>query len=77
MESVDSYFWLVVEKVAPFNATIYEFAERDIAAVTDTLYYLLNKIKRGKEQNLWPGYTEQADNVHGILTAQIPLWYRY
>lgn len=77
MDKVDSYFWLVVEKVAPFNATIYEFAERDIAAVTDTLYYLLNKIKKGKEQNLWPGYTEQADNVHGIITAQIPLWYKF
>lgn len=77
MDKVDSYFWLVVEKVSPFNATIYEFAERDIAAVTDTLYYLLNKIKKGKEQNLWPGYTEQADNVHGILTAHIPLWYKF
>lgn len=77
MESVDSYFWLVVEKVPPFNATIYEFAERDIAAVTDTLSYLLNKIKKAKDEDKYPGYTDQADNMHGILTAQIPLWYKY
>ena len=77
METVDNYFWLVVEKVPPFNATIYEFAERDIAAVTDTLSYLLNKIKKAKEQNLYPGYTERATNEFGILTAEIPLWYRY
>ena len=77
MESVDNYFWLVVEKVAPFNATIYEFAERDIAAVMDSLSFILNKIKKGQDQNLWPGYTEQADNPHGILTANIPLWYKF
>lgn len=77
MDKLDSYFWLVCEKVAPFNATIYEFAERDMAAVTDTLSYLLNKIKKGQDQNIWPGYTERADNEYGILKAEIPLWYRY
>jgi hypothetical protein len=77
MDRVDNYFWLVVEKVPPYNATIYEFAERDIAAVTDTLDFLLSRIKKAKESNLYPGYTDAAENEYGILTAQIPLWYRY
>lgn len=77
MPTIDRYFWLVVEKVAPFNATLYEFAERDIAACMDNLDFILHKIKKANEQNVWPGYSDQADNEHGILTAKIPLWYNF
>lgn len=77
MESIDKYFWLVVEKVAPFNATIYEFAERDIAACSDNLDFILHKISKAEKQNIWPGYSDQADNEHGILTAKLPLWYNF
>lgn len=77
MGSIDKYFWLVVEKVAPFNATIYEFAERDIAACSDNLDFILHKISKAEKQNIWPGYSDQADNTHGILTAKIPLWYNF
>lgn len=77
MDTVDSYFWLVVEKVPPFNATIYEFGETDRNAVSDNLDFLLSKIAKSQEQNLWPGYTDRADNEYGILTAKIPLWYNF
>jgi hypothetical protein len=77
MEKVDNYFWLIVEKVPPFNATIYEFAERDIAAVSDNLDFILHKISKAQTQGLWPGYSEQADNPHGILTARLPMWYNF
>lgn len=77
MESVDNYFWLVVEKVPPFNATIYEFDKTDIPAVSDSMHFTLHKIKKATEENIWPGYSDQADNKFGILTAKIPLWYRY
>lgn len=74
MPKVDSYFWLVVEKVAPFNATIYEFdlIERDLA--DDQLEFLLRKIARCREQNMYPGYGESALNEYGILMARIPNW---
>jgi len=77
METIDKYFWLVVEKVEPYNATIYEFAPADIGAVRDTLDFILTKIKKAEEQNLWPGYSDRADNEYGILNAKIPLWYNY
>jgi hypothetical protein len=77
MPTVDNYFWLVVEKVAPFNATIYEFTQSDLNACMDNLDFLLNKIARAEKQNLWPGYSERADNKYGILNAKIPLWYNY
>lgn len=76
MEQVDNYFWLVCEKKAPYNATIYEFGQEDIKMSMDELHYLLNKIKKAKDENLHPGYSDRADNTYGILTAQIPPWYR-
>lgn len=77
LESLDKYYWLVVEKVAPFNATIYEFAELDIAAVMDNLDFLLNKIAKARAESKWPGYSDRADNPYGVLTANIPLWYKF
>lgn len=76
MEQVDNYFWLVVEKVAPFNATVYDFRVEDMATMRMTLDYTLNKIKNAQESKLWPGYSQEADNEHGILTMALPTWYR-
>lgn len=77
MPRVDNYFWLVVEKVAPYNATIYEFIESDIRSTTMELEYYLNIIAKAKEKNHWPGYTQQASNPHGILIAELPQWYKH
>jgi len=76
MEQVDSYFWLVVEKVPPYNATIYEFSEQDIGSVMDGFHYLLSKLSKAEKENKWPGYTQEASNEFGILEARIPLWYK-
>jgi hypothetical protein len=76
MEQIDNYFWLVCEKNPPYNATIYEFGQEDIKQSMDELHYLLAKIKKAKEENLHPGYSDRADNSYGILTAQIPPYYR-
>lgn len=76
MPDVDNYFWLVVEKNPPFNATIFEFDKADIKLCMDELDYLLHKIAKAKENNEWPGYTDQADNKYGILQAYIPPYYK-
>lgn len=76
MESVDNYFWLVLEKEPPYNATIYEFDEQDIAINTDHMHYYFNKIAEAQKNDKWPGYTDRADNKYGILRADIPAWYR-
>lgn len=76
LERIDNYFWLVVEKVAPYNATVYSFSESDISASMDELYYLFKKIKRAQDESLFPGYSDRADNTYGILTAEIPMYYR-
>lgn len=76
MNDVDKYFWLACEKVAPFNATIYEFDESDIRASMTELDYLVHKIKKAQEQKSFPGYSDRADNEYGILKAEIPMYYR-
>lgn len=76
MESVDEYYWLVVEKVAPYNATVYQFDQEDQKYFMDELAYVLNKTKRAMAENLYPGYSDRADNEYGILKATIPLYYR-
>lgn len=77
MDEVDNYFWLVVEKVAPFNATIYEFTGSDREACMDNYRFTLKKIAKARDQEKWPGYSDRADNEHGILKAKIPLWYNF
>lgn len=76
MEQVDNYFWLVVEKEPPFNATLYEFDPSDQRYSLDELDYLLNKIQSAREEDKYPGYGDRASNEYGILTAQIPLYYK-
>lgn len=77
METVDNYLWLVCEKKAPYNATIYEYSANDRAAGEDGLRFMLDRIARAKRENKWPGYSDRSDNSYGILTANIPPWYRY
>lgn len=76
MTTVDNYFWLVVEKKPPFNATIYEFDKTDIMWAMDELEFILSRIKKAKDADLFPGYSDRADNEHGILKADIPLYYK-
>lgn len=76
MESVDLYFWLVVEKVPPYNATVYELTKPDIDASLEELGHLKRKIAKARQESLFPGYSDKADNEHGILRAEIPLYYR-
>lgn len=75
MTSVDNYFWLVAEKLEPFNATIFEFQKSDISTTNMELEYYITKIKQAQDNNLWPGYSDQADNKYGILTAKLPAYY--
>lgn len=77
MPTVDNYFWLVVEKVPPFNATIYEFDKADISLCMDEYRYYINKISEAEKKQEWPGYTDQADNKYGILQAHVPAFYRH
>jgi exodeoxyribonuclease VIII len=76
MQKVDNYFWLVVEKKPPFSATLYEFDQEDINWCMNEYEYTLKCVADAIEQNKFPSYSFRADNKFGILTANLPLWYR-
>jgi hypothetical protein len=76
MPKVEQYFWLVLEKNAPFNIQLYEFNESDRLVIKDEYGAILSAIKRCKDADVWPGYGVNADNAFGILQAKLPLWYK-
>jgi len=71
MPKVDKYFWLVVEKEAPYHVQLYEFDQSDIAHVKQEFYFLLSRIRLAMDSGEWKGYGDRADNPYGILTARI------
>lgn len=76
MPSVDMYLWLVVEKEPPYSATLYEFTLEDQRWITDEYEYVKKILKQAIDKEFYPSYTQRADNEFGILTAQIPLYYK-
>lgn len=76
MPTVDHYFWLALEKDAPFNVQLYELNQSDLAVLRDEYQYILRNIKRCEETGVWPGYGAMADNKYGILQLNLPPWYR-
>jgi hypothetical protein len=77
MEKVDVYYWLAVEKTPPYNAQIYEFDKNDWQFVDDRLNYHLKILKQAIDENKFVGYGQQADNSFGILTLELPMFYRF
>lgn len=75
MDTVDHYFWLVVEKVKPYCGTIYSFGKSDRETTNMELRHYLRKIEHAREKNLWPGYSERSSDVTGILEANLPAYY--
>lgn len=71
-----SYYWLVVEKEPPYSATIYMFDPNDQPYISDLYHSALCDIKNAFDNNFYPGYSNQADNKHGILMAEIPMYYK-
>jgi len=76
MPQVDEYYWLVCEKEPPFSATLYKFEPEDI----EFCMFEYERTKKNEAEclktNVWPSYSQRADNKWGILSANIPLWYR-
>jgi len=71
MGTVDFYFWIAVEKEAPYNVAIYEFHKDDIDRKFIEYRLLLEEIAICEKENKWPGYEFGANNDMGILTAKI------
>lgn len=75
MDSVDNYYWLVVEKNRPHNAVLYEFMPEDRQACKFAYDEVMSRVARAVHHNHFGGYEELAENQFGILNAIIPSYY--
>lgn len=71
MPQVDKYYWLAVEKKAPYCAQIFEFDMMDWEGADFMVQHTLNKIAKGGDK----GYSEQSYNEFGVITLQLPKYY--
>lgn len=73
---VKHYYWLAVEKEAPYNAQLYNFNREDWEHSQMILDYLLGMIKKSMNSNKWVGYGQRTNDPYGILDVNLPLWYK-
>jgi hypothetical protein len=71
MPQVDKYYWLAVEKKAPYCVKIFEFDPIDWEFADMLVQQTLNKIAKGGNK----GYSEKSYNDLGIITLQLPKYY--
>lgn len=71
IDKVENYFWLFVEKNAPYHVEVYEFHPEDRKSVKLKYRALLNKIAESKSTGEYPGYGQIAGNEYGILRTRI------
>lgn len=63
MDRVDDYYWLVIEKTAPYNVQVYRYEEYRLVEITEQYRALLSRVAEAENTNLWPGYGDQANEV--------------
>lgn len=74
MDKVDRYYWLAVEKEAPYNYGLYYFTPEDIAEVMKKYRELIIKVANMNPEKP-KSYGGAADNQYGILNLTIPNYY--
>ena len=67
----EAYFWLFVEKQAPYDCALVAFDMSDIEIKMNDYQILLKDLAECEKTGIWPGISAKADNEHGILTAKI------
>lgn len=70
------YIYLVVEKTAPYNASLFTLPFEDIEKHQAIYKDLLMKVKRAKENPKYieMGYAEDCGNKSGIMELEVPSW---
>ena len=74
MKQVDRYYWLAIEKEAPYNYGMYHFtpSDRDDALI---IYQDALKKVREMDKDNPRSYGREALNGYGIIDLQIPNYY--
>lgn len=71
----DQYLYLVVEKNAPFNVTMYELPQDDLLGAKTVLKHYLELFSKFQDGQLRLGYEYKTADPNGIIQMQIPEYY--
>jgi len=59
------YYWIVVEDAPPFAVGVYQASAELLDAGRNEYGNLLSRLKMAREDDKWPGYTEEAEELYG------------
>jgi hypothetical protein len=75
MPSVEKYYWLAVEKEAPYNYALYYFTDVDRSIVNKKYRELLKKAAKALLNENPKSYGAEAANEFGILNYNLPNYF--
>jgi len=75
MPSVEKYYWLAVEKEAPYNYALYYFTDVDRSIVDKKYRELLKKAAKALLNENPKSYGAEAANEFGILNYNLPNYF--
>ena len=73
---VDTFVVLAVEKTPPYQAVIYDIKTQDLFDAAEVYIRRLNAIREAINAGKFAGYEYLADNEYGLITLQMPGWYK-
>lgn len=81
-DRVDHYYWLAVEKSAPYHFAIYRFDLNELEGLRDRYNSAMMKAKKaidylraGISLHDVPSYGESVDDEYGVIDFNLPNWY--
>jgi hypothetical protein len=72
---VNSYYWAVFEKKAPYNATLYEFTWDDQEALREQYVELKRLASEAIQRNEFAGYDQHSESENKAVSLDLPSWY--
>lgn len=75
-EQMLPFYFVAQEKTEPYSVGIYLASKEFIFKGEEEFYQLLETHKNCVETNQWLGYESFSDNPRGILTVDLPNWYK-
>jgi len=77
MDHVDLYYYLTIQKSAPYMVQLYRMTDEDIQLARDKVNDLLTLFSLYQQGKIRHGYNFQSDDKHGIMDLNIPQYYWY
>ena len=75
-KKVETFVFLVAEKVPPFLVAMYDVRTQDIYEAQTVYLRRLNLIRQAVRDENYPGFEMFAENRFGLINLNLPEWYK-